>query len=125
MPQSITSSPFIARAYARIALGYLRDVAAELDRSQPFYILELGAGDGKFMLRVARLMARRWPNVEIVMVDRIDLIGKDVCNTFAEFGWRAQAVTARASVKPVRGWLRRIAQLRQDPSPEGKKCQFL
>lgn len=60
----------------------------------PLRILELGAGDGKFMLTVARLMARRWPNVEIVMVDRIDLIGKDVCNSFAELGWRAQPVTA-------------------------------
>ncbi len=59
----------------------------------PLRILEIGAGDGKFMLTVARLMARRWPNVEIVMVDRIGLIGKDVCNAFAKFGWRAQPVT--------------------------------
>ena len=63
-------------------------------QTQPLRILEIGAGDGKFMLTVARLMARRWPKVEIVMVDRIDLIGKDVCNAFAKFGWRAQPVAA-------------------------------
>ena len=63
-------------------------------QTPPLRILELGAGDGQFMLRVARLMARRWPDVEIVMVDRIGLIGKDVRNAFAEFGWRAQPVTA-------------------------------
>ena len=63
-------------------------------QTPPLRILELGAGDGQFMLGVARLMARHWPDVEIVMVDRIDLIGKDVCNSFAEFGWRAQPVTA-------------------------------
>ncbi|QKD02546.1 class I SAM-dependent methyltransferase [Mesorhizobium loti] len=63
-------------------------------QTPPLRILELGAGDGKFMLRVARLMARRWPDVEVVMVDRIDLVGKDVCNSFAELGWRAHPVTA-------------------------------
>lgn len=75
---------------ARIMASLLRTNV----RTPPLRILELGAGDGKFMLAVARLMARRWPNVEIVMVDRIDLIGKDVCNAFAELGWRAQPVTA-------------------------------
>jgi hypothetical protein len=63
-------------------------------QTPPLRILEIGAGDGKFMLTVARLMARCWPNVEIVMVDRVDLIGKDLCNSFAEFGWQAQPVTA-------------------------------
>ncbi|PWJ88858.1 methyltransferase family protein [Mesorhizobium loti] len=80
------------------ALMFQARIMASLLRTNvltaPLRILELGAGDGKFMLRVARLMARRWPDVEIVMVDRIDLIGKDVCNSFAEFGWRAQPVTA-------------------------------
>lgn len=75
---------------ARIMASLLRTNV----RTPPLRILELGAGDGKFMLTVARLMARRWPNVEIVMVDRIDLIGKDVRNSFAELGWRAQPVTA-------------------------------
>jgi len=63
-------------------------------RTPPLRILEIGAGDGKFMLTVARLMANRWPSVEIVMVDRIDLIGKDLCSSFAKFGWRAQPVTS-------------------------------
>jgi 2-polyprenyl-3-methyl-5-hydroxy-6-metoxy-1,4-benzoquinol methylase len=63
-------------------------------QTPPLRILEIGAGDGKFMLTVSRMMARRWPDVEIVMVDRIGLIGKDVCDSFAEFGWRAQPVTA-------------------------------
>jgi hypothetical protein len=63
-------------------------------QTPPLRILEIGSGDGKFMLTVARLMARRWPNVEIVMVDRIGLIGQDVCDAFAKIGWRAQPVTA-------------------------------
>ena len=63
-------------------------------RTPPLRILEIGAGDGKFMLTVARLMARRWPDVEIVMVDRIGLVGEDVRDAFARLGWRARPVTA-------------------------------
>jgi len=58
VPQSITTSPYIARGYARVVLGYLRDVSAELDRSQPVYILELGAGSGRFGFRFVKALAR-------------------------------------------------------------------
>jgi tetratricopeptide (TPR) repeat protein len=58
VPQSITTSPYIARAYARVVLGYLRDVSAELDRSQPVYILELGAGSGRFGFRFVKVLSR-------------------------------------------------------------------
>jgi 2-polyprenyl-3-methyl-5-hydroxy-6-metoxy-1,4-benzoquinol methylase len=75
---------------ARIMASLLR---ANL-QAPPRRILEIGAGDGKFMLSVARLMAKRWPDVEIVMVDRIDLVGKDGRDAFAKFGWQVQPVTA-------------------------------
>jgi hypothetical protein len=58
VPQSITTSPFTARAYARVVLGYLRDLDAELDPSQPVYILELGAGSGRFGCRLVKLLSR-------------------------------------------------------------------
>lgn len=59
VPHHITSSPFIADAYARIVSGYLRDCLliarrgknssmAPLDRRQPVYIVELGVGPGRF-----------------------------------------------------------------------------
>src|SRR5258708_11928730 len=51
VPQSITTSPIIARAYARIVLGFLRDMHAALDPDQPVYIVELGAGSGRFAYR--------------------------------------------------------------------------
>ena len=48
VPHYISSSPFMARAYSQIVMGYLRDLAAgELDPSQPIYIIELGAGSGR------------------------------------------------------------------------------
>lgn len=42
VPHHITSSPFIADAYARVVLGFLRDL------SQPVHIVELGSGSGRF-----------------------------------------------------------------------------
>src|SRR5215471_5307319 len=43
VPTFITSNPFTAEIYARIAFGFLRDCGEE-----PLRILELGAGTGKF-----------------------------------------------------------------------------
>ena len=94
-PRAIASRRDLVRINA---LMFQARIMASLLRANvqtpPLRILEIGAGDGKFMLTVARLMARRWPDVEIVMVDRIDLIDKDVCNSFAEFGWQARPLTA-------------------------------
>ncbi len=47
VPHHITSSPFIADAYARVVMGFLRDWSA-LDHRQPVYIVELGSGSGRF-----------------------------------------------------------------------------
>src|SRR5579862_7065863 len=51
VPQTITTSPYIARAYAHVVLGYLRDMRAELDPAEPVSIVELGAGSGRFGYR--------------------------------------------------------------------------
>lgn len=57
VPYYVTSNPFIARAYARVVFGFLRDCAALKEKgtgfaplypSQPVYIVELGAGSGRF-----------------------------------------------------------------------------
>lgn len=48
VPHYITSNPWIAGAYARVVFGWLRDVYADLDRSQPVYVVELGCGSGRF-----------------------------------------------------------------------------
>jgi hypothetical protein len=57
-------------------------------------IVELGAGDGSFLLKVAR----RWgPPVErmtVVLVDRQNLVKTTVRREFARFGWDVECVTA-------------------------------
>jgi len=47
VPHHITSSPYIADAYARVVMGFLRDWTT-LDCSQPVHIVELGSGAGRF-----------------------------------------------------------------------------
>jgi len=47
IPFGISTSPHIAAAYARVFFGFLRDWLPVLDRSQPVYIVELGAGSGR------------------------------------------------------------------------------
>lgn len=56
VPHHITSSPYIADAYARVVMGFLRDWSVHsdersfipLDRRQPVHIIELGSGSGRF-----------------------------------------------------------------------------
>lgn len=48
VPSYLTSNPFFAKAYADIALGFWRDLKAQGKTTQPLYIIELGAGSGRF-----------------------------------------------------------------------------
>lgn len=48
VPHYVTSNPFIANAYAKVVFGFLRDWQSAIDPTQPLYILELGAGSGRF-----------------------------------------------------------------------------
>ena len=90
VPHHITSSPFIADAYARIVSGYLRDClvtaplgknpsVASLDPSQPVYIVELGSGHGRF----AYLFLKKFLAIQRDSVLR-DLQIKYVMSDFAE-----------------------------------------
>jgi len=59
VPQYITSNPFTAHAYAQVVCGFLRDWAgagAGLDPSEPAYIVELGAGSGRFAYHFLRAL---------------------------------------------------------------------
>jgi 2-polyprenyl-3-methyl-5-hydroxy-6-metoxy-1,4-benzoquinol methylase len=54
-------------------------------------IADLGAGDGRFMLCVARRMRR--PGIEVHLVDRADGLGETV-EAFARLQWKAIPATA-------------------------------
>lgn len=49
VPLYVTSNPCMAKAYAQVVLGFWRDLKAQGKAvSQPLYIIELGAGAGRF-----------------------------------------------------------------------------
>ncbi len=59
----------------------------------PHQIVELGAGDGTLLLRVARQRAAQWPGVEVMLVDRKDLVTSNTREAFARLGWKLRVVT--------------------------------
>ncbi len=52
-------------------------------------VLELGAGDGSLMLRVAGALAGSWPRVELSLLDRQALVAPDTLRGYAGLGWTA------------------------------------
>lgn len=81
VPFYITSNPYIARQYAYVVLGYLRDCFAEnaptpIDESEPIYIVDLGAGTGRFaylflktFLMIQRVLRKENLKICYIMTD--------------------------------------------------------
>jgi tetratricopeptide (TPR) repeat protein len=60
VPQYITTNPFIARGYARVVLGWVRDNRPAIDPEEPFHVIELGSGSGRFAFHVLRSLLAAW-----------------------------------------------------------------
>ena len=83
VPYYITSNPFIANAYARVVLAYLRDaIALGADLSQPFYLAELGTGSGRFSFYFLRallpLLSRIRPEAPKICYVMTDFVEKTI-----------------------------------------------
>ena len=59
----------------------------------PRAILDLGSGDGRFMLRVAALLAPRWSNVTVTMLDQQDIVDSATRRAFDALGWSSKTIT--------------------------------
>jgi tetratricopeptide (TPR) repeat protein len=88
VPQSITTSPFTARAYARVVLGYLRDVQTSVDGSAPIYILELGAGSGRFGYRFIKHFSRLVEHSSLPRPASFVYVMTDVSHSMIDY-WQA------------------------------------
>lgn len=60
----------------------------------PHRILEIGAGDGTFMLKLGRRLARHWPEVELTLLDRVGLASTGILAEFNRLGWSTEVITA-------------------------------
>lgn len=95
------------------AMATLSIVVRALDRatagSPPRTLLELGAGDGSLILRLARRRAERWPDVKLTLLDRLDLIDAQTLRGLRDIGWKPNVVAM-----DVFEWLARPATARWD-----------
>jgi len=56
----------------------------------PRRVLELGAGDGSLMLRVARASRPLWRDVELTLLDRVDVVDPQVRDGFRRLHWQVE-----------------------------------
>lgn len=59
----------------------------------PTVLADLGGGDGRFLLSVAKRLSKRWPGVQALVCDRVDIISPATRNDFARLGWRCESRT--------------------------------
>jgi hypothetical protein len=73
---------------------HLLNAIGKLQR-QPASILELGSGDGTFMLSLARGLQRKWREpVHLYLLDMEPVISRETIAGFAALGWRAEIIRA-------------------------------
>ncbi|MFT3772511.1 MAG: tetratricopeptide repeat protein [Minicystis sp.] len=92
VPHYVTSNPALASAYAEVVLGFLRDLRPDEADGQPLYIVELGAGSGRFgflFLRALLDLQRRSPLRGV----RFKYVMTDFTETNLAF-WRAHEALA-------------------------------
>jgi hypothetical protein len=75
--------------HARIIAGAV--AGAFSDRS-PRSIVELGAGDGTLLLRLAKSIAPRWTPLRVLLVDRQPLLNPQTKSEFEALSWRVESV---------------------------------
>jgi hypothetical protein len=60
----------------------------------PKRIIELGSGDGTFMISIARRLASRWPGVTLTFLDRQNIVSNATRDAIHQLGWETQSITA-------------------------------
>ena len=66
----------------------------QLSGVAPRRLVDLGGGDGTFVLRLARRLAPVWPDVDVLLIDRQDLVTNETRRGFRALGWRLETVSA-------------------------------
>ena len=78
VPHFITCNAFIGKCYAKVLHGYLKDCvnANSINFNEPLYIVELGAGSGKFSFYMLKALEEMkdicdfpWDKIVYVMTD--------------------------------------------------------
>jgi hypothetical protein len=95
------------------AMATLRIARRALDRGsagmQPRTLLELGAGDGSLLLRLAHRKAAAWPALQVTLLDRLNLVSDATLGEFRALGW-----VPRVVVDDVFDWLAKTRDTQWD-----------
>jgi SAM-dependent methyltransferase len=93
-PGAIHSRQDLRRLNA--CMGHSRIVARQLQKAfpgkPPRHILDLGGGDGTFLLKVCQSIGSCWQGIEAVIVDRDDLLKSETRAGFQAAGWKIEVV---------------------------------
>jgi hypothetical protein len=60
----------------------------------PKQIIDLGAGDGHFLVRVAKKISPLWPDASVTLLDNQKIVSLQTLSSFTPLGWHAEAVAA-------------------------------
>jgi hypothetical protein len=83
---------FIMGHVGILARAYRRQCAETSVRARPLRLAELGAGDGTFLLRLARRLAAWGVRADATLIDRQKLISTRTCRAFDALNWGVQSV---------------------------------
>ena len=71
---------------------FVRSLKRVFPRQPPARMVEIGAGDGEILLRVARRLAGQWRDVDVTFVDLQDLLSEKTKADFAVLNWKVRSV---------------------------------
>jgi len=97
-PRALRSRHDLQRVHrAMRSLSVLEQAVRRLMlRTPPRKILELGAGDGTLLLRLASALNARWPGVELTLIDRQRIVNSATIDAYGRLGWKVTAVCEEA-----------------------------
>jgi hypothetical protein len=78
-------------------------------RAPPKHILELGAGDGTLLLRLAAALKPRWAAVKLTLLDRQHIVDSETVADYRDRGWDVTTVC-----EDVLSWARQSAHQQYD-----------
>ena len=102
-PRAICSRRDLRRVNALMRSHAIMDQAlrAGTNGRIPKHIVDLGAGDGHFLLRVAQRLARSWKGVRASLLDRVGIVPAATLKEFEKLGWQAES-----TITDVFAWAR-------------------
>lgn len=80
----------------------------EASPAAPRRLIELGAGDGTMMLKLARSRARQWPRTDVTLLDLQPVVSADTLSAIRDLGWSVEVIEA-----DVLDWIARPAADRE------------